>query len=175
MPVSAENDLTVAPQTPPSASENPAAPMQRPSGMDPAVSLKLHAEDITIQKRRVVSGTVQVQTVTRSRDRLVEEPLRHERVEVERIAVDRQVDAVPPVRVEGDTTIVPVVEEVVVVERRLVLREEVHIRRLQVTGTHRETVALREQDVVVRRLDQPTVSGPGASPAAATQTPGEQP
>lgn len=35
----------------------------------------------------------------------------------------------PEIRTEGDVTIVPVLEEVLVVEKRLVLKEELHIRR----------------------------------------------
>ena len=45
----------------------------------------------------------------------------------------------------------PVVEEVVVVERRLLLREEVHIRRVRKAEQHTETVQLRVQDAVVTR------------------------
>jgi stress response protein YsnF len=50
-------------------------------------------------------------------------------------------------------TILSVVEEVVVVERRLVLKEEVHLRRVQTTERHVETVTLREQDITVTRTD----------------------
>lgn len=54
-------------------------------------------------------------------------------VTVDRIAIDRQVDAVPAPRHEGDTLIVPVVEEVLVTEKRLMLREEIRITRRQVS------------------------------------------
>jgi hypothetical protein len=74
-------------------------------------------------------------------------------VVVERVAIGRVVDAVPPVRHEGDVTILSVVEEVVVVERRLVLKEEVHLRRVQTTERYVETVTLREQDITVTRTD----------------------
>jgi hypothetical protein len=40
---------------------------------------------------------------------------------------------------------------IVVVERRLILKEEVHIRRVQVTEHHRETVMVRQQDAVITR------------------------
>jgi stress response protein YsnF len=41
----------------------------------------------------------------------------------------RIVETAPEIRTEGDVTILPVVEEVLVVEKRLVLKEELHIRR----------------------------------------------
>ena len=44
-----------------------------------------------------------------------------------------------------------VVEDVVVVERRLVLKEEIRLRRMQTTERHRESVTLREQDAVIER------------------------
>ena len=68
--------------------------------------------------------------------------------------IGRTVTAFPPVREEGDTTIIPVVEEVLVIERRLVLKEEVHLRRVRVLETHEATVATRSQDVVVTRDEQ---------------------
>jgi stress response protein YsnF len=58
---------------------------------------------------------------------------------------------VPPIRQEGDITIIPVVEEVVIVERRLVLKEEVRVRRLSTKEQHQETVVLRKQEAVVTR------------------------
>ena len=59
--------------------------------------------------------------------RLAKPPIACERVEIETIPAGRRIDTVPGVRQEGDTTIVPVVEEVLVVERRLMLRAEIRI------------------------------------------------
>ena len=114
--------------------------------------LTLHKEDVAVSKR-VRKALVRATRTTSTRDTVVEEELHHDHVVVERVAIGRVVDAVPPVRQEGDVTILSVVEEVVVVERRLVLKEEVHLRRVRVTERHVETVALREQDVVVSRTD----------------------
>jgi stress response protein YsnF len=112
--------------------------------------LALHKEDVAVSKR-VRKTLVQATRKTRTRDTVVQEDLHHDQVVVERVAIGRVVDAVPPVRQEGDVTILSVVEEVLVVERRLVLKEEVHLRRVRTTERHVETVALREQDVSVTR------------------------
>jgi stress response protein YsnF len=53
--------------------------------------------------------------------------------------------------------VIPVVEEILVVERRLVLKEEIHVRRVRTTTRHRETVTLREEEIVIERAE------PGAS------------
>ena len=57
----------------------------------------------------------------------------------------------PSISQEGDTTIIPVVEEIVVVERRLVLKEEIRVRRVSTKEQHQETVVLREQEAVTTR------------------------
>ena len=122
----------------------------------------LYAEDVVVSRRKVERSVVRVATVTHTREQLIDEELTHERVEVERVPIGRYVETVPAVRTEGDLTILPVVEEVVIVERKLLLREEVHIRRIQTTAKHVETVQLREQDAIVTRLpaanrdDEPT-------------------
>ena len=119
--------------------------------------LRLHAEEVSVA-RRTVRGRVQVHVHTVTREHAVDEALTHERVEVERVAIGRPVDAIPPDRQEGDTTVIAVVEEVVVVHRQLVLREEVRVRRVRVTERHRETVSLRAQEAVVERSALETVA-----------------
>ena len=122
--------------------------------------LRLHAEEVSVA-RRAVQGRVQVHVHTVTREHAVDEALTHERVEIERVAIGRPVDAIPPDRQEGDTTVIPVVEEVVVIHRQLVLREEVRVRRVSVTERHRETVSLRVQEAVVERSGLPA---DGAAP-----------
>ena len=101
---------------------------------------------------RVKGQTVRVSTRTTTHDQDVDEPLTQETVQVERVVIGRAIEAAPPVRVEGDVTIIPVVEEILVVERRLILKEEIHMRRVRTIEHHRETVILRRQEVEVTRL-----------------------
>lgn len=122
--------------------------------------LPLHSEALDVSRRKV-SRTVRVHVRTRTHAHLVDEALSQERVEIERIAIGLPVDAVPPVREEGDTTVISIVEEVLVVERRLVLKEEIRLRRVRTTERHRETVTLREQQAVIERTD---LEGPKSNP-----------
>jgi stress response protein YsnF len=57
-------------------------------------------------------------------------------------------------RVEGDTTIIPVVEEIVVVEKRLVLVEEVRIRQITTSEDVTVPVTLRRQTATVERVEE---------------------
>ena len=54
----------------------------------------------------------------------------------------------------------PIVEEILVIEKRLVLKEEVRIRRVRVPEIHHEVITLREQDIVVERTK------PGNTPSS---------
>jgi stress response protein YsnF len=87
---------------------------------------------------------------------VVRDALRREHVEVTRVPVDREVAEAPPIRSEGDVTIVPVLEERLVVEKRLFLVEELHLRRMVTTEGVELPATLRRTHVEVERtqLDQ---------------------
>lgn len=114
--------------------------------------LRLYAEALDVTKRQVVTGRVQVSAVTREREELVDETLGRERIEVETVAIGKPIDAMPSIRNEGDTIIIPVVEETLAVQRQLMLKEEVRVRRVRDEERYRETVTLRNQEAVVTRL-----------------------
>ncbi len=111
--------------------------------------LQLHAERLDVRRRVRQTGEVRVALQTRSREEQVDEQLNRREVRVERVSIDRFVDEMPEVREEGETTVIPVVEEIFV--RRLFLKEEVRVTRIDTTHPHRETVTLRYQDVVISR------------------------
>ena len=110
-------------------------------------------ETATVGKRQVVTGRVRVQTVTDTLEELAHADVQRETVEVTRVPVDKMVEAAPEIRTEDDVTIVPVLEEVLVVEKRLVLKEELHIRRRVATEAVEVPVSLRKQRAVVERID----------------------
>jgi uncharacterized protein (TIGR02271 family) len=115
--------------------------------------IPLAEETATVGKRQVVTGRVRMQTVTDTVEELAHADLQQETVEVTRVPIDRIVETTPEVRTEGELTIVPVVEEVLVVEKRLVLKEELHIRRRATTEAVEVPVTLRKQRAVVERID----------------------
>ncbi|MBF0333709.1 MAG: YsnF/AvaK domain-containing protein [Alphaproteobacteria bacterium] len=115
------------------------------------ISIPLAEERATIVKTAVTTGTVRVTKTTQSRERLFEEPLRIEEVDVDRIPIDAWVDGPMPTRQEGDTTIVPVIEEVAFVQKRFRLVAEVRITRRVRFETFSEAVELRGTDVAVER------------------------
>lgn len=117
------------------------------------VVVQVVEEEATFDKRLVQGDTVRVRKVVDTESVVVDEPLFMERVEVQRINLNTPVVAgeVPQARYEGDTLIIPVVKEVIVVEKRLVITEEVRITRQRVEVHTPQRVELRKEDVLVER------------------------
>ncbi len=120
---------------------------------DDRETIPVAEERVVVLKRKKVTGAVRVRTVVHEDEEVIDEPLRAEEVEVERVPVDRWVEAPVPVRQEGDTTIVTLCEEVVVVEKRLRATEEVRITKRRATRRAAERVTVRREEAVVERLD----------------------
>jgi uncharacterized protein (TIGR02271 family) len=114
--------------------------------------IALVEEEARIDKREVVTGRVRIRTRVEEAEETVRGTLDEEVVEVERVPIDRIVDAAPAVRQDGDVTIIPVMEEVLVVEKRLVLKEELHVRRRRTQESVEVPVTLRRERVEVERL-----------------------
>ena len=108
--------------------------------------IPLVEERVRIGKRMREGRTVSISTRPVSETVSLSEPLTREHVSVERVPVGEVIDAVPPVREEGDLTIIPVVEERIRVIVDLVLVEEIHLRR-----TREEVV--EEIDIERRRTE----------------------
>jgi uncharacterized protein (TIGR02271 family) len=117
--------------------------------------LQLFAEEAKVSRRTIETGRVRVATVTHTRDQLVDEWLARTNVEVERVPVGRDIEAIPPVKDDDGLMIIPIVEETVIVQRKLVLKEELHIRRKQTTERFQQTVPLRYQTAQVTRIPAP--------------------
>lgn len=117
--------------------------------------LPVAEERLTVSARREVTGRVRVLVETLTEDVPVRAELQGERVEVTRIPIGREIAERPDIRTEGPVTILPVVEEILIVERRLMLREEIHLRRVAEVEAVDTTVPLRRQTVRVERDDIP--------------------
>ena len=108
-------------------------------------------ETIRVEKREFKSGRVVIHKTVSERDETVEVSLHQQDLSVERVPVGRVVSEAPATRQEGDTLIVPILEEVVVVEKRLFLKEELHIRKQSSERVVHETVRLRSEHVEIKQ------------------------
>ena len=121
---------------------------------DESIVVPVLVEELEVQKQPVETGKVRITKVVHERETLVDEPLLRDNVAISRVPVQRVVDGPIPVREDNDTMIISVVEEVLVVEKRWMLREEIHIRKRR-TETHQpQRITLRSEDVQVERIPQ---------------------
>jgi len=91
----------------------------------------------------------------------IDEPIIREHLEIERVEINQFVETAPAVRYEGDVMIVPVLEEVVVTQKRLLLREEVRLvkRREEISNAQKAT--LRREEITLEKIDTENIE-PGA-------------
>ena len=105
-----------------------------------------------VGKRTVETGTVRIKKVVREREEVVDVPLLREEVHVERVPINRIIKGPVEARQEGETWVLPLVEEVLVVEKRLMLKEEVRVTRRQIEERRPQRVTLRTEDAEVERV-----------------------
>jgi uncharacterized protein (TIGR02271 family) len=113
--------------------------------------IPLMGEQVKPQKQLRKTGMVRIKKKVRTEQRVIAQPLMREDVTVDRVVKNQIVTEALPIRFEGDTMIVPLLEEVLVVEKRLVLREEIHIRRNQSTVQKEERFTLRREEAEIER------------------------
>ena len=107
---------------------------------------------VDIQKRTVETGKVRVRKEVRMEVENIQVPTVLKNVDIERVPVNRFVDKPVAVRQEGGVWVIPILEEVPVIETRLRLKEEVRIRMRETASEHPEKVMLRREHSVVERL-----------------------
>lgn len=118
------------------------------------VVIPVTAETLEVSKKQVTTGVVRVTKQVSVRSQTVDETQFREDVEVERIPVNRFVDTPPEVQIEGDTTIIPVLEEVLVVEKRLRVKEEIRVTRKRKEVKDPQEINLMTETVEVERVEK---------------------
>jgi uncharacterized protein (TIGR02271 family) len=138
-------------------------------GHEERLTLPVIEEALHVEKRAVTGAGYRLRKRVDTRVATVDELLRNYKVEIERTPVNTPLgsDDIPEPRYEGDTLVIPVVEEVLVTEKRLVLTEEIRITRVH--GTHRkpQSVELRREHIDIERLEPPSPGADAASPQTA--------
>ncbi len=121
---------------------------------NPPVVIPVIHEELEIGTRKVeTGGGVRIRKSARDEEQTIDLPFIHEQVEVERVPMDQPLDAPLPVRHVGETIIVPVMQEVLLVQKQLRLVEELHIRKTRTETRRSETVVLRKEVATVERLE----------------------
>lgn len=111
-------------------------------------------EELDIETENIVRQVVRVHKRVETREETVNTTLNHEEVIVERIPANSLIEeTVPKIRKEKGVLIIPVIEEVLVVEKRLLLKEEVRISKRRTKSTTPQKILLRREVVEIERKD----------------------
>ena len=107
---------------------------------------------VEIPTRVVETGTVRPTTGVHARETLVDALRWHDSATITCVPMSRVVAGPVPVREDNGTTMMAVAEEVLVVEKRWMLREEMHIRKQRLETHQPQRITLRSEDVQVERV-----------------------
>jgi stress response protein YsnF len=138
--------------------DSPQAP-----GSNDQLKVPVIEEQLEVGRRTVETGRgVRVHKAVAEHPVAIDETLLHDEVDVRHVPVGRMVEAgtAPSPHYEGDTLVVPVLEEVLVVERRLRIKEELHITRTRRAERHQDTVVLKSEQVTIERFDDAKRTSP---------------
>jgi uncharacterized protein (TIGR02271 family) len=108
-------------------------------------------EHLKLGKRHVITGRVTLHKTVEEYLETVDLPLLRETVEVTRVPLGEVVSQPSSTRQEGDTLIIPVFEEILVVEKRYRLIEEIHVRTERTEHHNPQQVVLRREKVTLER------------------------
>ena len=109
-------------------------------------------EKVFVEKQTVETGKVRISKRVSEHEELIDLPLFREEVTVERVPVNQYIDQPPTVRNEGDVMIIPVVEEQIVMQKRLVLIEELRVKKQIVETRNEQSVTLRKEKIDIKRI-----------------------
>ena len=122
---------------------------------DNVTTIPVIEESLTVGKRIIETGGVRlIKTITEHQE-TIDQTLSQESVAVDRVVVNRLLEKdepLPTPRTEGDIYIVPLFEEVLIVERRVRLIEELRVTRSRTETNSPQTVTVRRENVRVEPI-----------------------
>lgn len=108
-------------------------------------------EEVWIAKNRVETGKVRIEKRVVTEIAEFAENLSSTSISIERVPLDLTSDDLPKIRREGDTTIIPVVEEVIEIKKHYHVTEEIHVKQITSQQTKAIEVELKKEQVHVLR------------------------
>jgi uncharacterized protein (TIGR02271 family) len=120
----------------------------------PPLVVPVIEEALKVHTSPVETGRVRVRKIVHEREEVVDPPLMRDEVIIERVPINRVVEGPVSARTEADTLIIPLLEEVLVVEKRLLLKEEVRITTRRVETHRPQRVTLRREEAAVERSNR---------------------
>ena len=126
--------------------------MESTENKNPSISINVIEEQVKVEKEIIEKGKVRIVKKVKEDAETITGPVLSEEVRIEKVPVNKLIENAPQVRYEGDTMIIPVVKEVIVVEKKLVLVEEVHVTKFTTQMQDQRTIPLRKEEIFVERI-----------------------
>lgn len=126
-----------------------------------SIRIPVVQEELRVGRRTVETGRgVRLHKTVTEEALRIDEALMRQELDIEHVPIDAWVDgALPERRQEGETLVIPVLEEVLVVQKRVRLKEEIRITARARQQPASEQVVLREEHVSVERFDEAAPDG----------------
>lgn len=116
------------------------------------ISIPVIEEQVVISRDIVETGKVHIIKRVTEEDIPVDLPIIEEGYEVERKPVEKQLlSEAPGVRHEGENMIIPVIREVLVVQKRYEVIEEIHIKKTRTEIPNQQQVTVKKESIEVKR------------------------
>jgi uncharacterized protein (TIGR02271 family) len=111
-------------------------------------------EQFRVDKKTVETGLIRLSKQVTEHEETFTVPLIHEEIEVERVPINQLIESQPlAIRYEGETMIIPIIKEVAVIEKRLMLVEELRLIKRQHREQTTQSVNLRKEAVSIERIN----------------------
>ena len=118
------------------------------------VTVPIIEEYVTVGKKEIETARVTLSKTVNESIQSFEIPLQKEEIVIKRVPKNELVDTMPAAsRYEGDVMIIPVLKEVAVIEKRVMLVEEIHVTKLKTEKTETQEVAVRKEEVNIKRTE----------------------
>jgi uncharacterized protein (TIGR02271 family) len=109
-------------------------------------------ENLKVDKKITEKGKVKISKSVKEESEIINLPTVNEEVKIERFSRNQIIDKLPEaVRYEGNTMIIPVLQEITVIEKKILLVEEIHITKTSVSSTETKEVTLLKEEVKIER------------------------
>jgi len=115
-------------------------------------SIPVVQEKVDIGKTVIEKGKVKISKTVKEESEVINLPTKTEQVHIERVRVNKIIETAPDaVRYEGNTMIIPVLQEITVTEKKLLLIEEIHVTKTSVSTEEAREITLRKEEIKIER------------------------
>jgi len=148
-------------------------PLEVDSEVGERTTVPVYEEKLNAGVQKVKIGGIRIHKTVEEHEEVIDQPLETEEVEVRRVVKNEVVSGPIANRQSGETLIIPVVKEVLKIERQWVLTEELHVTKRRTETRSQQPVTIRRENVEIERTDavgRPTSSEPKIAERKAPRT-----